>query len=239
MFSFRCYCCGATLGRGLPPLDALSDDQIQGVNMTIWNEETNTTESTLTNEELFEQKQKSRTLKGTRFEGMSAGSFCSFCLVWALEFPGATKDRFDFSTMMAEVLACGHVSHADTNMHAFINRLMSFRSAEEMYKGAEAKPMLDMLRSLLKEDITYTYIPCWWPECTKQERILLPEDRKGCEDHAYFLRPFQTLTTEREKHEFVSMGHKDCECDSCMWLYWDNWDADREEYEQMRWEEKN
>lgn len=225
MFSFRCYACGATMGRGLPPIDALSTAQIAHV---LPNEEDQAI-----------QKMKARTLKDTRFEGMSAGSFCSFCLIWALEFPSALKG---VNYTWENVLKTGgfDLDPRMTDMGAYTNRLMSFREAELMYQGPEAKPMLDMLRSLLRDGIEYSMIDCWFPECTKLEKILLPEDQRGCEDHAYFLRSFQFLSTERARHEFVTVGHvKGCECDSCFWIKCDDDDINREHDEQMAWEHRD
>lgn len=55
---WRCYSCGLQLGDGMPPIEALSASQAEVVGVDFVN----------------------NVLSGTRFEGMSAYSFCGTCL---------------------------------------------------------------------------------------------------------------------------------------------------------------
>lgn len=209
MFAFRCYACGATLGRGLPPLDALSTDQIEQVDGVVFDDETNAYKALLPFEARAEQKMKAHVLDNTKFEGMSAGSFCAFCLVRIQDFPGATG-RIEFMSIEP-------IPMVDEGPYR--NRQRFLLEIREMYKAAD----LSLLESLLFEGITYTDIPCWFPECTNTERILLPEDQAGCHLHRDFLACFQILRTERDRWEFHSMGHAgDCECWSCNEIRWDD-----------------
>lgn len=76
---YRCYICSVTLGKGLPPMEALSRAQ----NEVVGHED---------------MPDRFTTLDGTKYEGMSTYSFCAFCLVAIRDLPqifeGDARGRF-------------------------------------------------------------------------------------------------------------------------------------------------
>lgn len=70
MFSFRCYTCSLTMKDGIPPLEALSEQQIGEVGA-----------------EVPEGMRRFSVLEGTPYEGMSVYSFCAFCFTVIQDYP--------------------------------------------------------------------------------------------------------------------------------------------------------
>jgi len=76
---FRCYLCSFLMHDGPPPISALSNTQIMGVGASEIDQ--------------VDQRMKSRVMDGTRFEGLSSGSFCAFCLTAITQYPSMGLDN--------------------------------------------------------------------------------------------------------------------------------------------------
>lgn len=130
---YRCYACGIKLGKGIPPLEALSQAQADVVGNK--------------NEDA---PQRFNVLDGTKFEGMSTYSFCAFCLLLIQDTPDAfyvdTKPFYD------EVTREYYSWHPDDERRfAFdwvkANRLIHLLRAKSIYKNHD----FSTLESLLEE----------------------------------------------------------------------------------------
>ena len=238
MFTFTCYGCGALFHDGLPPLEALSDQQASFV-------------MDVDTPEALERELKSRSLVGTRFEGLSSAGICEFCLLWVHEFPSVTKNKYNFTETKKAIECCWTDLHLDVDPAT--NRRMVLLEAMDIYPN---HPLLDMLRQLHFVGIELIEATCQFPTCGKSlDYWTYPQKITNvtvCRDHDYRLRfdpiwflyrfhlAFNPLHNyeDNEYMEWLPKGDGTFKppCKICWDAYLDDWDAQREAYEQERWE---
>lgn len=148
---FRCYSCGLVFRDGIPPLEALSIDQLGTGSSEIHHD----------------------LLYGTPYEGLSTFNFCMFCLTAIQDFPLAqfnksitpghemrfrkkpsTKENgYEWfpSTLECE---CGYEMHpTDTSKfrHSIINREMVMHLIEDVFYAENTN--LSEIRSLVQMEV--------------------------------------------------------------------------------------
>jgi hypothetical protein len=127
---FRCYICSVKLGKGIPPLEALSSAQAKIVDAK-------------------DAPQRFAILEGTEFEGMSSYSFCAFCLTAIRDTPsvfkGGARDKyFDFVQLGRPSMDDdwdGHFAFDWTRA----SRLQTLYAAKDIYKNYD----FSLLESLI------------------------------------------------------------------------------------------
>ncbi len=72
---FVCYTCGLLLRNGIPPMEALDQEQAACVG------------------EVRDMEQRYAMLEGTLYEGMSTYQFCGFCLTMIRDYPQAMFEK--------------------------------------------------------------------------------------------------------------------------------------------------
>lgn len=110
---YRCYSCGLKLGDGIPPIEALSTNQAAAVGA------------------VEDAPQRHDLLQGTKFEGMSTYSFCSFCLHMIQTAPDAFEGRQEMYDSVRHLPS----KYNGTVENIYFNRLSLLLSGKATYKG--------------------------------------------------------------------------------------------------------
>jgi hypothetical protein len=219
MFAFNCYSCGARLG-DFPTIDALDDTQASVVGF----------EATFDQERVL----KSQTLDDTQFAGMSAGSFCTFCLMVLDKFPHVTK-LGDFSLHL-------EMAPDRVDKNAWANRHMMIHLLLGPYK------LVEELESYLTLGIEYVQYTCAYPGCDEELCWNYPDRWKNftCHKHNYDMTALSGYYGETVynrylvafmDHDFMECARTDgpyeSRCEPCWDLYLDHIEDMHEAYQEQ------